>query len=69
MGLQLKKNGGLVATVFNHAAGNRHETATNGMTLQLEVGDQVYMRLVANTWIFDNGNLHSTFTGFLLYAL
>ncbi|XP_029929907.1 complement C1q-like protein 2 [Myripristis murdjan] len=69
MGLQLRKNGGLVATVYNHAAGNRHETATNGMTLQLEVGDQVYMRLMTNTWIFDNGNLHSTFTGFLLYAL
>ncbi|KAI4809743.1 hypothetical protein KUCAC02_018608 [Chaenocephalus aceratus] len=69
MGLRLMKNGEQMVTVFNHVAGNRHETATNGMTLQLEVGDQVYMRLRANTWIFDNGNNHSTFIGFLLFSL
>ncbi|PWA25345.1 hypothetical protein CCH79_00005251, partial [Gambusia affinis] len=45
MGLRLMKNGEQMVTVFNHPAGNRHETATNGMTLQLEVGDHVYMRL------------------------
>ncbi|XP_059201128.1 complement C1q-like protein 2 isoform X2 [Centropristis striata] len=69
MGLHLMKNGAHMVMVYNHAAGNRWETATNGMTLQLEVGDQVYMRLIANTWIFDNGNRHSTFIGFLLFPL
>ena len=69
MGLRLMKNGVQMVTVYNHPAGNRHETATNGMTLQLEVGDQVYMRLVSNTWIFDNGNNHSTFIGHLLFPL
>ncbi|XP_019117718.1 complement C1q-like protein 2 [Larimichthys crocea] len=69
MGLRLMKNGEQMVTVYNHAAGNRHETATNGMTLQLEVGDQVYMRLRANTWIFDNHNHHSTFIGHLLFPL
>ncbi|XP_049454732.1 complement C1q-like protein 2 isoform X3 [Epinephelus fuscoguttatus] len=69
MGLQLMKNGVHMVSVWNHAAGNRYETATNGMTLQLEVGDQVYMRLWGNTWIFDNGNNHSTFTGHLLFPL
>ncbi|XP_067461805.1 complement C1q-like protein 2 [Thunnus thynnus] len=69
MGLRLMKNGVQMVTVYNHAAGNRHETATNGMTLQLEVGDQVYMRLRTNTWIFDNGNNHSTFIGHLLFPL
>ncbi|XP_039877761.1 complement C1q tumor necrosis factor-related protein 6-like [Simochromis diagramma] len=54
MGLRLMKNGEQMVTVYNHAAGNRHETATNGMTLQLAAGDQVYMRLRANTWIYDN---------------
>ncbi|XP_017159136.1 complement C1q-like protein 2, partial [Poecilia reticulata] len=69
MGLQLMKNGEQMVTVYNHPAGNRHETATNGMTLQLEVGDQVYMRLCENTWIFDNSNDHSTFIGHLLFPL
>ncbi|XP_005920735.1 cerebellin-4 [Haplochromis burtoni] len=69
MGLRLMKNGEQMVTVYNHAAGNRHETATNGMTLQLEAGDQVYMRLRPDTWIFDNGNNHSTFIGHLLFPL
>uniref|UniRef100_A0A3B3UFI3 Cerebellin-4-like n=1 Tax=Poecilia latipinna TaxID=48699 RepID=A0A3B3UFI3_9TELE len=69
MGLQLMKNGQQMVTVYNHVAGNRHETATNGMTLQLEVGDQVYMRLMQNTWIIDNSNDHSTFIGHLLFPL
>ncbi|XP_010794040.1 complement C1q-like protein 4 [Notothenia coriiceps] len=69
MGLRLMKNGEQMVTVYNHAAGNRPETATNGMTLQLEVGDQVCMRLRANTWIFDNSNSHSTFIGHLLFPL
>ncbi|KAK1878685.1 Caprin-2 [Dissostichus eleginoides] len=69
MGLRLMKNEEQMVTVYNHAAGNRHETATNGMSLQLEVGDHVYMRLGANTWIFDNSNSHSTFIGHLLFPL
>ncbi|XP_041805723.1 cerebellin-4-like [Chelmon rostratus] len=69
MGLRLMKNGVQIITVYNHPAGNRHETATNGITIQLEKGDQVYMRLRANTWIFDNGNNHSTFIGNLLFPL
>lgn len=69
MGLQLMKNGQQMVTVYNHVAGNRYETATNGMTPQLEVGDQVYMRLYENTWIFDYSNDHSTFIGHLLFPL
>ncbi|XP_063742685.1 complement C1q-like protein 4 [Eleginops maclovinus] len=69
MGLRLMKNGEQMVTVYNHAAGNRAETATNGMTLQLEVGDHVYIRLRSTTWIYDNGNNHSTFIGHLLFPL
>ncbi|KAM7379264.1 hypothetical protein PAMP_004829 [Pampus punctatissimus] len=69
MGLRLMKNGVQMVTGYNHAAGNRYETVTNGMTLQLEVGDQVYMTLRSNTWIFDNSNDHSTFIGHLLFRL
>ncbi|MEQ2283082.1 hypothetical protein AMECASPLE_007507 [Ameca splendens] len=69
MGLRLMKNGEQMVTVYNHPAGERYETATNGMTLQLEVGDQVYMGLRQNTWIIDNVNDHSTFIGLLLFPL
>ncbi|XP_033992978.1 complement C1q tumor necrosis factor-related protein 6-like isoform X2 [Trematomus bernacchii] len=69
MGLGLMKNREQMVIVYNHAAGNRHETATNGLTLQLEVGDQVYMKLWKNTWVHDNGNTHCTFIGFLLFSL
>uniref|UniRef100_A0A3B4FN92 Complement C1q-like protein 2 n=1 Tax=Pundamilia nyererei TaxID=303518 RepID=A0A3B4FN92_9CICH len=69
MGLRLMKNGEQMVTVYNHAAGNRYETATNGMTLQLAAGDQVYMRLRPDTWIYDNVNNHSTFIGHLLFPL
>ena len=69
MGLRLMKNGHQMVTVYNHAAGNRWEAATNGMNLQLEQGDQVYVQLMANTWIMDNHNHHSTFIGHLLFPL
>lgn len=69
MGLRMMKNGQQIVTVYNHAAGRRHETATNGMNLKLNKGDQVYMRLRADTWIFDNENDHSTFIGHLLFPL
>uniref|UniRef100_A0A671Y0T0 Complement C1q-like protein 2 n=1 Tax=Sparus aurata TaxID=8175 RepID=A0A671Y0T0_SPAAU len=51
MGLRLMKNGKQMVIVYNHPAGRRHETATNSMTLQLEVGDQVYVRLRVHTWV------------------
>ncbi|XP_071218969.1 complement C1q tumor necrosis factor-related protein 3-like [Salvelinus alpinus] len=69
MGLRLMNNGEQMIIVYNHVSGNRHETATNGISLQLNVGDHVYMQLWANTWIFDNSNNHSTFIGHLLFRL
>lgn len=68
MGLRLFKNGQSMVLAFNHAAGSRPETATHGMTLELEKGDQVYIRLIRDTWLFDNGNIHGTFIGHLLFA-
>ncbi|XP_060939595.1 complement C1q-like protein 2 [Limanda limanda] len=67
MGLRLMKNGVQIVTVYNHPLGNRYDTGTNGMTIHLNVGDQVYERLRENTWIFDNDNNHSTFIGHLLF--
>ncbi|XP_053293145.1 complement C1q-like protein 2 [Pleuronectes platessa] len=67
MGLRLMKNGVQIVTVFNHPSAKRFDTGTNGMTIPLNVGDQVYMRLRKDTWLFDNLNNHSTFIGHLLF--
>ncbi|XP_037314745.2 complement C1q-like protein 4 [Pungitius pungitius] len=69
MGLGLMKNGEQMVYLFNSATGNRYETASNAMTLQLEVGDQVYIRLHQSTWIHDNPSGLSTFNGHLLFPL
>ncbi|XP_062260809.1 complement C1q-like protein 2 [Platichthys flesus] len=67
MGLRLMKNEEQIVTVYNHPSPISYDTATNGMTIPLNVGDQVYMRLRAGTWLVDSMNNHSTFIGFLLF--
>ncbi|XP_062260834.1 complement C1q tumor necrosis factor-related protein 6-like [Platichthys flesus] len=67
MGLRLMKNEVQIITVFNHPSTKHFDTGTNGMNIPLNVGDQVYMRLRVNTWIYDNLNYHSTFIGHLLF--
>ncbi|XP_057190421.1 complement C1q-like protein 2 isoform X2 [Triplophysa rosa] len=69
LGLRLFKNEQQMVTVYSHPQGNRYETATNSVSLILEEGDDVYVRLRANTWVFDNSNDHTTFVGHLLFAL
>uniref|UniRef100_A0A673I9F5 Cerebellin 7 n=1 Tax=Sinocyclocheilus rhinocerous TaxID=307959 RepID=A0A673I9F5_9TELE len=69
MSLRLLKNGQQMITVYNHPRGGRYETASNSISLTLEKGDQVYMRLRENTWVFDNENDHTSFSGHLLFSL
>ncbi|XP_070831034.1 complement C1q tumor necrosis factor-related protein 3-like [Chaetodon trifascialis] len=66
MGLRPMNSGVQIVTVYNHPAEHCYKTSTSGMTLQLEGGDQVYMRLI---WIFDHLKKHSTFIGHLLFPL
>ncbi|XP_042565244.1 uncharacterized protein LOC116222813 [Clupea harengus] len=42
---------------------------SSGVTLQLEVGDVVNMRLPAGHRLYDNSDNHSTFSGFLVFPL
>ncbi|XDV25958.1 hypothetical protein PO909_029781 [Leuciscus waleckii] len=43
--------------------------SSNGVVLILEVGDVVYVRLRSGSRIYDNGDNHNTFSGFLLFPL
>uniref|UniRef100_A0A8C9X573 C1q domain-containing protein n=1 Tax=Sander lucioperca TaxID=283035 RepID=A0A8C9X573_SANLU len=69
MVMRLVKNGHLLVT-----AADRHTTdtdmednASNGVVLQLEVGDVVSVQLVGNVW--DDHYHRTTFSGFLLFPL
>ncbi|XP_036372042.1 complement C1q-like protein 2 [Megalops cyprinoides] len=66
---QLLKNGARIVTADSHKTGDPFENSSNGASLLLEVGDQVYTRLWAGRHIFDNANHHSTFSGFLLFPV
>lgn len=48
---------------------NDNEYVNNGVVLQLEVGDLIYMQLPSTYQAFDNTNNHTTFSGFLIFTL
>uniref|UniRef100_A0A8D0ATL2 C1q domain-containing protein n=1 Tax=Sander lucioperca TaxID=283035 RepID=A0A8D0ATL2_SANLU len=50
-------------------AWEKRGSVSNGVTLLLEVGDVVFMRLLANTVARDNDNHHTTFSGHLLFTM
>ncbi|CDQ93640.1 unnamed protein product [Oncorhynchus mykiss] len=59
-----------VVTAMDHSSrADIADTVANGATFQLNRGDQVYMRLAANTHIFDDSQRKSTFSGFLLFTV
>ncbi|KAG8002778.1 Complement C1q-like protein 2, partial [Nibea albiflora] len=64
----LVKNGEQIFVAYDHRPTN-YGTSANGATLLLEVGDVVFLRLWANTRIYDDGNHYSTFSGHLLFTM
>ncbi|XP_048011588.1 multimerin-2-like [Megalobrama amblycephala] len=64
----IMKNGKHVVFAYDEQPQNALN-ASNGVVLILEVGDVVYVRLVAGRRIFDNEYNHNTFSGYLLFPL
>ncbi|KAF4114275.1 cerebellin-4-like [Onychostoma macrolepis] len=62
------KNGQHVVIAHAHQAGNV-VNSSNGAVLLLEVGDVVYVTLLANRRISDSQSNHNTFSGYLLFPL
>ncbi|XP_028452293.1 complement C1q tumor necrosis factor-related protein 3 [Perca flavescens] len=63
----LVKNSEYVFLAYKQGAG--FLTSSKAATLLLQVGDVVSVRLMVKTAVFDNGNHHTTFSGFLLFPM
>uniref|UniRef100_A0A3P8Z0C9 C1q domain-containing protein n=2 Tax=Esox lucius TaxID=8010 RepID=A0A3P8Z0C9_ESOLU len=66
--VSLYKGGQLVVTVTDIQSGQDGEdSGSNGVTLQLEKGEEVYTQLKAQHHVYDDYAHHTTFTGFLIF--
>ncbi|XP_029610806.1 complement C1q-like protein 2 [Salmo trutta] len=62
------KNGQKIRYSQGYNAGG-YETLSNGVSLELEEGDVVYMRIPASNRLYDDSTNHNTFSGFLLFTV
>ncbi|XP_041921420.1 complement C1q-like protein 2 [Alosa sapidissima] len=67
-GVSLYKNAQHAVTAYSKQA-SMYVKPSNGASLLLEVGDVVYLKLWPNSWVRDNGNFHTTFSGHLLFPM
>uniref|UniRef100_A0A3B4UL47 C1q domain-containing protein n=1 Tax=Seriola dumerili TaxID=41447 RepID=A0A3B4UL47_SERDU len=69
MGAALYKNNQRIMLTYEINVNNGYfEHMSNGVTLELEKGDVVFLRLPANKGLYDNNESHNTFSGFLLFT-
>ncbi|XP_034146571.1 uncharacterized protein LOC105006142 [Esox lucius] len=62
-----KNSARMLSACDHHSAADSSDSASNGGTLHLEQGAQVYMTLHARSHIFADDQNRSTFRGFLLF--
>ncbi|XP_036414825.1 multimerin-2-like isoform X2 [Colossoma macropomum] len=64
----LHKNGHHITGAYSYQ--DQHNlSSSNGVSLLLEVGDVVSIKLHPNSWIYDNWFHHSTFSGQMLFSI
>ncbi|XP_062373267.1 complement C1q-like protein 4 [Sardina pilchardus] len=69
--ITLYKNSELIVSTVHRGDENSsaNENGSNGVTLQLEERDQVYVKLTAGTWVWGASTRTTVFTGFLVTHL
>lgn len=66
--VSLKKNGVCLTSVWDTAGSDVNDMGSNAVVIPLEVGDNVYVELLENRLVYDDGMGYNTFSGFLLFA-
>ncbi|XP_072298245.1 complement C1q-like protein 2 [Eucyclogobius newberryi] len=66
--VSLKKNGERVVSVWDTDKSDGNDMGSNAAVLPLETGDTVYVELLANRLVYDDGMNYNTFAGFLLFT-
>uniref|UniRef100_A0A8B9K6W0 C1q domain-containing protein n=1 Tax=Astyanax mexicanus TaxID=7994 RepID=A0A8B9K6W0_ASTMX len=69
MGLHLYKNNQHLLHLGEYDSDGRARHVSCGLALELEAGDTVYTRLLANYSLYDDALLRNTFSGFLLFSM
>lgn len=65
----LVKNDEWLSSVWDTSGNDAHDMGSNAVVIPLEVGDNVYVELVANKVVYDDTRLYNTFCGFLLFPM
>ncbi|MBN3312526.1 C1QL2 protein, partial [Atractosteus spatula] len=65
----LIRNGQFIVSVWDNAAVDTNDSATNSVVLQMEPEESVHVELFSGRVITDDIHHYSTFTGFLMSPL
>ncbi|XP_065133240.1 cerebellin-1-like isoform X3 [Paramisgurnus dabryanus] len=68
MAVSLYKNDQPQCSVFSLKA-ESNANGSNGVVLTLESGDKVYTQLWENSWVYDDKESYTSFSGFLLFPM
>ncbi|CAL8252251.1 unnamed protein product [Arctogadus glacialis] len=68
-GAILVLNSQQIFTAYEFSHGHGTAGSSNGVSLALQKGDVVFVRLPQHNHIYDNNNCHSTFSGHLLFTM
>ncbi|KAI4871917.1 hypothetical protein NFI96_032279 [Prochilodus magdalenae] len=69
MGVNLYQNDQHLMHLGEYDSDGRARHVSAGLALQLEAGDVIYIRLLANYALYDDSLLRNTFSGFLLFPM
>uniref|UniRef100_W5NN48 C1q domain-containing protein n=1 Tax=Lepisosteus oculatus TaxID=7918 RepID=W5NN48_LEPOC len=65
--VNLMKNSQHVVSMWDTQSTDLNDSGTNSAVLELEVGDQVYVRLNENRQLYEDNTCYNSFSGFLLF--